>query len=191
MQNCIAHILYYIYSDRFFFLCTVQPWPNQLQIVKGARAHHLAIYSSVSRLPSAMSLRTVAHRNMSTTRLYRYRRKTNSSRGENFYWYIANDKISPIPTWHGQVWWPILGNCALHLTHPKCTHTHSEHTPRAVGSHLCCGARGAVGGSVPCSRAPQSWYWRWMERCTFTPPTYNSCQPETRTRNLWIASQTL
>ncbi len=26
-------------------------------------------------------------------------------------------------------------------------------------------------GSVPCSRAPQSWYyWGWRERCTFTPP---------------------
>ncbi len=24
---------------------------------------------------------------------------------------------------YGQVWWPILGICALHLTHPKCTHT--------------------------------------------------------------------
>ncbi len=23
----------------------------------------------------------------------------------------------------GQVWWPILRICALHLTHPKCTHT--------------------------------------------------------------------
>ncbi len=23
----------------------------------------------------------------------------------------------------GQVWWPILGICALHLSHPKCTHT--------------------------------------------------------------------
>ncbi len=40
-----------------------------------------------------------------------------------------------------QVWWPILGNS-------------SEHTPGAAGSHLCCGTRGAVGGSVPCSRAP-------------------------------------
>ncbi len=56
-------------------------------------------------------------------------------------------------------------------------HTHSnEHTPRAVGSHLCCGARGAVGGSVSCSRTPQSWYWGWRARCTFTPPTYNSCR---------------
>ncbi len=26
------------------------------------------------------------------------------------------------------------------------THTHHEHTPGAVGSHLCFGARGAVGG---------------------------------------------
>ncbi len=41
--------------------------------------------------------------------------------------------------------------CALHLTHP------SAHTPRAVGSQRC-GSRGAVGGSVPCSRvSPQSW----------------------------------
>ncbi len=41
--------------------------------------------------------------------------------------------------------------CSLHLTHP------SAHTLGAVGSQ-CCGARGAVGGSVPCSRvSPQSW----------------------------------
>ncbi len=37
--------------------------------------------------------------------------------------------------------------CSLHLTHPS----------GAVGSRDC-GARGAVGGSVPCSRvSPQSW----------------------------------
>ncbi len=36
------------------------------------------------------------------------------------------------------------------------THTHREDTPGAVGSHLCSGTRGAVGGSVPCSVAPQS-----------------------------------
>ncbi len=44
------------------------------------------------------------------------------------------------------------------------------HTPRAVGSHLCCGTRGAFGSSMPCSRAPPSWYWRWIEHCT-PPPT--------------------
>ncbi len=28
---------------------------------------------------------------------------------------------------YGQVWWPILGICALQLTHPKCTHTVNTH----------------------------------------------------------------
>ncbi len=81
----------------------------------------------------------------------------------------------------GQVWW--LGICALHLTYPsahthssKHTHTHLEHTPGAVGSQ-CWGARGAVGGPVPCTRvSPQSWYWGWRERWSFTPPTYNPCR---------------
>ncbi len=63
-----------------------------------------------------------------------------------------------------------------HTHTQQWTHTHREHTPGAVGRHLCCGARGAVGGSVPCSRAPQSWYWGWRERCIFTPPTYNPCR---------------
>ncbi len=87
---------------------------------------------------------------------------------------------------YGQVWWPILGICALHLTHPSAhtqqwTHTHTHtHTPWthtwSSGQAFCCGTRGAVGGSVPCSRvSPQSWYWGWREHCTFTPPTYNSC----------------
>ncbi len=40
-------------------------------------------------------------------------------------------------------------------THTMNTHTHREHTARAVGSQLSCGARGGVGGSVPCSRAPR------------------------------------
>ncbi len=67
------------------------------------------------------------------------------------------------------------------FTHPKCTHT-------VVNTHLeqwaaiyVAAPIGAVGGSVPCSRAPQSWYWGWREHCTFTPPTYNSRRPETQT----------
>ncbi len=52
-----------------------------------------------------------------------------------------------------------LNSCST-FTHPSAhiqqwTHTHREHTPGAVGSYLCCGARRAVGGSVPCSRAPR------------------------------------
>ncbi len=78
----------------------------------------------------------------------------------------GNDDVYESEVMCGQVWCPILGICALHLTHPSAhtqqwTHTHREHTPGAVGSHLCCGARGAFGGLVPCSRAPQSWYWVW------------------------------
>ncbi len=81
----------------------------------------------------------------------------------------------------GQVWLPILGICALHLTHPKCTHTAvNTHTPwthtRSSGQPFMLRRLGAVGGSVPCSRAPQSWYWGWKSTCTFTPPTYNSCR---------------
>ncbi len=43
----------------------------------------------------------------------------------------------------GQVWWPILGICALHLTHPKCTHTRSSGQPfmlRRPGSSWGSGA---------------------------------------------------
>ncbi len=45
-----------------------------------------------------------------------------------------------------------------HLEQWTHTHTHTHtHTPGAVGSQRC-GVRGAVGGSVPCSRvSPQSW----------------------------------
>ncbi len=86
--------------------------------------------------------------------------------------------------------YPIQSAYTQQWTHTH-THTHREHTPGAVGSHLCCSARGAVGGSVPCSRAPQSWCGGWRECCTFTPPAYNPCRPETRTRNLSITSPTL
>ncbi len=75
----------------------------------------------------------------------------------------------------GQVWWPILGICPLHLTHPSA-HTQQWTHTRSSGQPYC-GARGAVGGSVPCSRvSPQSWYWRWREHLLFTPPTDNPCR---------------
>ncbi len=78
---------------------------------------------------------------------------------------------------YGQVWWPILGICPLHLTHPDYTHTavntHSEHTRN-------CGARVAVGGSVPCSRvSPQSWYW-WVERALYIHSLHLQFLPDLR-----------
>ncbi len=74
-----------------------------------------------------------------------------------------------------QVWCPILGICALLLTHP-CAHTHSsEHThTRSCGQPIIWRPGSS---SVPCSRvSPQSWYWRWRERLLFTPPTDNYSQ---------------
>ncbi len=63
-------------------------------------------------------------------------------------------------------------------THREHTHTHREHTPGAVGSHLCCGTRGAVGGSVLAFPSP--------------PPT-KPCRNETRTPNLslWVRLSTI
>ncbi len=104
--------------------------------------------------------------------------------GEAWLSWVSSVKVKSDVT-YSQVWWPILRIRSLHLSHPKCTHTQqwthththsSEHTPGAVGSQSCCITRGAVGGLVPFSRAPQSWYWRWRERCTFTPPTDNPCR---------------
>ncbi len=67
---------------------------------------------------------------------------------------------------------------SLHLAHPKWTHTRSSGQP-------CYSARGAVGGSVPCSRTPQSWYWR-----RILPPPTIPAGPEIRTHNLPLTSPT-
>ncbi len=68
---------------------------------------------------------------------------------------------------------------SLHLTHPKWTHTRSSGQP-------CYSARGAVGGSgSPCSRTPQSWYWR-----RILPPPTIPTGPEIRTHNLPLTSPT-
>ncbi len=102
--------------------------------------------------------------------------------------------------WKWRDMWPSMvthtRNLCSAFNPSKCTntavntHTHREHTPRAVGSQ-CCGTQGAAGGSVPCSRAPQSWYWRWRERWTFTPPPTIPAGPETRTCDLRVTNPTL
>ncbi len=43
---------------------------------------------------------------------------------------IISHNISESDVTYDQVWWPILGICALYLSHPKCTHTAvNTHTP--------------------------------------------------------------
>ncbi len=50
-------------------------------------------------------------------------------------------------------------------TQHTAVNTHTMNTHGAVGSHLCCGARGTVGFGA--SRvSPQPWYWRWRECST-------------------------
>ncbi len=86
--------------------------------------------------------------------------------------------IYPIQSAHTQQW-----------THTHTHHTHREHTPGAAapfmlrrpGSSWGFGAQGYLSRGIEGGR----------ERCTFTPPTYNSCRPEIRTHNLSITSPTL
>ncbi len=53
-------------------------------------------------------------------------------------------------------------------THTPWTHTRSSGQP-------CYSTRGAVGGSVSCSRTPQSWYWRRRESAVHSLPHQQSC----------------
>ncbi len=98
----------------------------------------------------------------------------------NVAWLLAAFIESEVKvTWHTTKYGDPYSEFVLCIYHPKCTHTAvNTHTPwthtRAVGCHLCCSARGSVGVRCPCSRAPQSWYWGWRERCTFTPPHLQS-----------------
>ncbi len=89
--------------------------------------------------------------------------------------FIENEKV--------KVTWPSMvthtQNLCSAFNPSKCTHTHTvnTHTHTRGSRQSMLRLRGAVGGSVSCSRvSPQSWYWRWRECWLFTPPTYNSCR---------------
>ncbi len=73
---------------------------------------------------------------------------------------------------HSQNWCSAFNPSKCTHTAVSSEHTHCEHTPRAVGSH--CSSPGSNWGSVPCSRAPQSWYWRWGE--CHSHPHLQPCQ---------------
>ncbi len=73
---------------------------------------------------------------------------------------------------------------------PSKVHTHSEHTRTLCLHHLCCGARGAVGGSVPQEHLSHGIEGGESAVYALPPPTIPA-GPETRTRSLWIMSPTL
>ncbi len=49
------------------------------------------------------------------------------------YVYVCILYISDVT--YDQVWWPLLGICALHLIHPRCTHTHTPWTHTHTNTH--------------------------------------------------------
>ncbi len=105
-----------------------------------------------------------------------------------FYSTATNESESEVMC--GQVWWPILRICALHLTHPSA-HTHCEYTPGAVGSHIAAAPREQLG--VQC--LAQGHLSRGIEGgesagYSLPPPTFPA-GPETRTLDLRVTSPTL
>ncbi len=79
---------------------------------------------------------------------------------------------------HNYIGWVKCREYISLLVHSKWTHTWSSGQP-------CYSARGAVGGSVPCSSTPQSWYWR-----RILPPPTIPVGPEIQTLNLPLTSPT-
>ncbi len=77
----------------------------------------------------------------------------------------------------GQVWWPILRICSLHLTHPSAhTHTHTVNAHPGELLGVRCLAQGIVGG---------------RERWTFTPPPTIPAGPSDSNHDLRVTSPTL
>ncbi len=66
---------------------------------------------------------------------------------KNMEWWKWSGMWPSVCVWHTHTH---TRNLCSAFNPSKCTHTHHEHTPGAVDSQ-CCSARGAVGGSVPCS----------------------------------------
>ncbi len=115
----------------------------------------------------------------------------NPNEDKNFPFLVIHSlSESEIDVTHGQVVTHTRFLCSA-FTHPSA-HKHHEHTTgvasyfmlRRPGSSWGFGAllKGLI--SIVVLKVER-------ERCTFTPPTYNSCQLETRTRNLSITSPTL
>ncbi len=107
-------------------------------------------------------------------------------KGISFVWKWCD--IQPSMVTHTQ-------NLCSAFTHPSAhtqqwTHTHTVNTPGTVGSHFMHRAQGAgrSWGFGALLKGTSSWYWRWRERCTFTPPIDYPCRTETRIRNfrLWV-----
>ncbi len=115
---------------------------------------------------------------------------------EKYHYIHKHTDISEVT--YDQVWWPILWICALHLTHPKYTHTHSSEHTHIMNTHpeqwaaIYAAAPGEQLGVRCLAQGHLSCGIEGGESAVHSlPPTYNSCRPETRTHNLSITSPTL
>ncbi len=93
-----------------------------------------------------------------------------------FHWWYSHETHHFQNKWSDV--WPSMVTHTLNLCFAfnpsKCTHTAvNTHTPWTHTQSQCCGAWGAVGGSVSCSRAHQLWYWWWILKVSAND---NSCQ---------------
>ncbi len=67
---------------------------------------------------------------------------------------VKNFNESESEVTYSQVWWPILGIRALHLTHPKCTHT-------AVNTHTV-NTHPEQWPAIYAAAPGSSWGFRWL-----------------------------
>ncbi len=81
---------------------------------------------------------------------------------------------------YGQVWWPILGICALQLTHSKCTHTAvNTHTPwthtQSSGQPFMLRRPGSSWGFGALLKGTSVVVLKEERALDIHSPTYNSC----------------
>ncbi len=95
----------------------------------------------------------------------------------------------------GQVWWPILGICALRLTHPSAhthTHTHTRTHTRSSGQPMLRHPRSSWGFGALLKGLTSVVVLRVEESAGYSlPPPTIPAGPETRTRNFRVTSPTL
>ncbi len=68
------------------------------------------------------------------------------------------------------------------------THTVNTHPEQWAAIYAAAPAEQLVVRAL--LKGTSSWYWRWRECCTFTPPTDNPCRTETQTHKLSIMCPT-
>ncbi len=109
------------------------------------------------------------------------------------FWYFL--RIVKV-TWHTATYlefvFCIYPSKCTHTAVNTNTHTHTWSSGQPLmGAAFILWRPGSSWGFGALLKGTSSWYWRWRECCTFTPPTDNPCWTETWTHNLSIMSPTL